>query len=163
MKRLPFFVYGTLLSGQPNDVVWGSAVTSRRPARFLNGCLYDMGAFPMLVEGEGGLVYGQLVEVVHGEYESVLRRLDQLEQYDPRDAAAGPYRRELRYVLLDDGRIAESWVYLGYSHIAAQAPLVSSGDWRTHTEQWLDRLDGLWRQIRVSEHGLFKSLEGDPP
>lgn len=120
-----------------------------------------MGAFPMLVEGEGGPVYGQLIDILHDDYEAVLRRLDLLEEYDPLNAGAGPYHREPRYVLLEKGRIAESWVYLGHSHYAARAPLVSSGDWRKHTEQWQDKLEAQWRQLRMSQQGLLSSPDGD--
>lgn len=135
MKRIPFFVYGTLLSGQPNAGAWGDAVSSRSPARFLNGELADFGAFPMLVEGGHGFVVGETVEVAPAQYEEIVRRLDRLEKYDPETDGPGPYRRAARLVLLDDGRIVESWVYLGQSHYAAGRPRVPGGDWRRHTNQ----------------------------
>ncbi len=133
--RLPFFVYGTLLSGQSNAGVWGSAVSQVRPAHFLNGVLYDLGAFPMLIEGACGVVVGQLVDVKPEDYVAVLRRLDYLEQYDPQDAGVAPYRRESRFVLLDEGRVVAAWVYLGNILMVNHSPIISSGDWREHTRQ----------------------------
>jgi gamma-glutamylcyclotransferase (GGCT)/AIG2-like uncharacterized protein YtfP len=55
---LPFFVYGTLLPGQPNYPLWAAAIRSEQPATLPNGRLYDMaqlglGHYPLLVEDMG--------------------------------------------------------------------------------------------------------------
>lgn len=62
-QRLPFFVYGTLIPGQPNDHLWQGAIGSLEAAVFDNGRLYDMGFYPMLVEGRAGMVKGKLIRV----------------------------------------------------------------------------------------------------
>ncbi|MCP4427555.1 MAG: gamma-glutamylcyclotransferase, partial [Chloroflexi bacterium] len=100
----PFFVYGTLLSGQPNAVLWQRDGVSAGAALFPNGRLYDMGGYPMLVEGEGGLVKGEIVAVPDGHYTAVLARLDALEGYNPTQPQAPGYRRLARKAVLTDSR-----------------------------------------------------------
>ena len=60
-RLLPFFVYGTLLPGQPNAHLWGDGIVAQQNATLANGRLYDLGAFPMLVEEGEEKVVGWFV------------------------------------------------------------------------------------------------------
>ncbi len=63
MKRLPFFVYGTLLPGQPNYDLWSDSIREKKPAIFRNGRLIDLGFYPILFEGGDSPVSGMIVSV----------------------------------------------------------------------------------------------------
>lgn len=131
--RLPFFVYGTLLPGQANDYLWGESIEVREPAVFAGGRLYDMGAYPMLVESEdGGRVRGFLVSVHIAEYDQIIARLDVLEGYDPERPDESPYRRVRRRVQTAAGRSLAAWVYLGQAHSVTDRPAITSGDWASY-------------------------------
>ena len=97
-ELLPFFVYGTLLPGQPNAYLWGEAVAAQQTAVLPNGRLYDLGSFPMLVEEGEESVQGMLIWVRPAEYTAVVASLDELEGYDPAQPLASAYRRVRRAV-----------------------------------------------------------------
>lgn len=144
--QLPFFVYGTLLPGQPNYHLWGQGIAGQQPATFANGRLFDMGYYPMLVEGMGSEVSGMLVTINVAHYADVLQRIDVLEGFNPQEPKQGAYRRLKRVVqVIDKGR-AEAWVYLGTDRYAASAPLIESGDWVSHASERLADLTSWWAE-----------------
>jgi gamma-glutamylcyclotransferase (GGCT)/AIG2-like uncharacterized protein YtfP len=132
MKERPFFVYGTLLPEQPNYDLWSQHIVHQEPAIYPNGRLFDLGAYPVLLEGKGGPIAGQLVTIGQQDYGQVLLTLDALEGYDPQEPEAGDYRRYERMVRLTDGRQQLAWVYLGRETAVAGAALIPSGDWMAH-------------------------------
>lgn len=130
---LPFFVYGTLLPDQPNYALWQDGVRADEPARLAPGRLYDLGAYPMLVEEPGsGPVIGRLMHVEPAAYAWLVERLDALEGYQPHAPQASIYQRVVRAVQCVDGSRREAWVYVGQpAHVHGQ-PVVPGGDWATH-------------------------------
>ena len=110
---LPFFVYGTLLPGQRNHHIWQGAVVQQVAAVFPNGRLYDMGAFPMLIEEGEGVVRGMVLAVDPAHYTAILTAVDQLEGYDPDAPERSFYLRARRTVYLSHGEPITAWVYLG--------------------------------------------------
>ena len=50
---LPFFVYGTLLTGQSNAQLLRGAIARTRAAKLSGAQMFDMGPYPMIIEGEG--------------------------------------------------------------------------------------------------------------
>src|SRR5512142_3139353 len=59
----PVFVYGTLRRGERNDIA-----RYRPPPLFvgptsIDGCLYDLGAYPGIVLGGGGRVVGEVYRI----------------------------------------------------------------------------------------------------
>ena len=97
--QLPFFVYGTLIPGQPNDHLWGNAIVSAESAILANCQLFDMDYYPMLVEQCGSSVRGKLITVKEDAYLETLTRIDALEGFVPNRPArsrrfAAPSRRE---------------------------------------------------------------------
>jgi gamma-glutamylcyclotransferase (GGCT)/AIG2-like uncharacterized protein YtfP len=110
---LPFFVYGTLLPNQSNFHVWNGAVVKWEAAVFPNGRLYDLGAYPMLLEEGAKAVRGMVMTIDPDRYQETLAALDDLEGYDPAAPARSLYTRERRTVYLAHGEPVTVWVYLG--------------------------------------------------
>jgi gamma-glutamylcyclotransferase (GGCT)/AIG2-like uncharacterized protein YtfP len=110
---LPLFVYGTLLPNQSNFHVWRGAVVNWEAALFANGRLYDLGAFPMLLEEGRKAAQGMVMTVDPDRYEETLAALDRLEGYDPAAPERSFYLRERRTVYLAHGEPVMVWVYLG--------------------------------------------------
>lgn len=129
----PLFVYGTLLPGQPNAVLWRGWATAVTPAAFRNGRLYNMGGYPMLIEAGSSPVHGQLLTISANFYEIVLARLDFLEGYDPTRPNASGYRRVVRDIWLGNGRSRSAWVYLGQSSLVQNRPLIPQNSWSDYT------------------------------
>lgn len=144
--RHPFFVYGTLLPGQPNFHLWGTSIVAQETAVFHKGRLYDMGHYPMLVEAPGGRVHGRLMVVAEALYPLLVERLDALEGYDPRAPQASAYRRRAREVLVN-GRRVVAWVYLGQRrHTDGYAP-IAGGDWAAYAARKRRQLAQWWANV----------------
>lgn len=152
---LPFFVYGTLLPGQPNAFLWEDDLVAAEPAVFANGRLYDMGHYPMLVEEKGTQVRGQIVTVRPAAYTAVLQRLDMLEGYNPAQPNASAYRRLERVVQRADGTTISAWTYLGHARYVAGRPPIPGGHWPTYVAQKQDQLQNWWATIHTVA-GLHK-------
>ncbi len=76
MKRLPFFVYGTLIPDQPNYYLWKKSVINTESGLLKNYQLFDMGHYPMIVESKGSNVEGILIEIKEEQYENVTKIID---------------------------------------------------------------------------------------
>ena len=98
------FVYGTLRRGAPMHALLEGEARLVGPARFA-GRLYDLGAYP-------GVVDGSRRDVVHGELYDLLpeRRnqlLDALDRYEGR-----AFERAVRTVTGPEGGATHAFVYL---------------------------------------------------
>jgi len=115
------FVYGTLLSGEPNHRVLGGAklagVVHTKPEFELR----DLGPFPALVMGGACRVAGEVYEVDG----PALAALDRLESH-PRF-----YHRSC--IVLDDGTEAETYL-LTPEQVQGRA-VIASGDWRIRRKE----------------------------
>jgi gamma-glutamylcyclotransferase (GGCT)/AIG2-like uncharacterized protein YtfP len=114
------FVYGTLLTGEPNHRVAVPHLLSVRPGR-VRGRLYDVGVFPALVlDPEGHEIEGEWFEVtLEG-----LHAMDRLEGY----RGAGRENFYERVWVWDTREERCGWVYVwpdsrGY-------PEIPVGSWR---------------------------------
>ena len=141
---LPFFVYGTLLPGQPNHYLWGDAIVQMETAVFPNGRLYDMGSYPMMIEQPGEQVKGRLITVHMAAYTAVTVNLDMLEGYDPEQPAASAYRRLERVVQGENGRFVTAWIYLGLPKYIKGLPPIPSGDWIAYATATLQQMNKWW-------------------
>jgi len=83
MTDVPFFVYGTLLPEQPNFRLWGDSISRMEYGRIKDCQLFDMGAYPMLIEEKEKYVHGMLVFVVPEKVDDMIAIIDELEGYDP--------------------------------------------------------------------------------
>jgi len=119
------FVYGGLMRGfDLHHHMAGGAFVSVAAAA---GRLYDIGAYPGMIEGDG-TVHGELYRF--GDVAVALEVLDEVEEYDPLDAAGSQYVRVVRAVHLEkDGSVAPAWLYL-YNRDVKGLPQIKSGDWR---------------------------------
>ena len=155
LEQIPFFVYGTLIPGQPNDHLWGEGIRRVETAVFAHGKLFDMGTYPMLVEGGAGIVQGKLISVANGSYEEILARLDYLEGYAPEQPTASGYRRVKREVITLSGRSVLSWVYVGRLDQAGGFELIPGGKWVTYSASMRSRMDHWWESIQTvsGRHG----------
>ncbi|EPD58955.1 gamma-glutamylcyclotransferase family protein [Streptomyces sp. HGB0020] len=133
--RLPFFVYGTLLAGEPNHGAFLHGRTaSEEPGRLNDAVLYDGPGYPYAVEEFGGIVHGEVVTARPQDYDELLVALDHLEEYVPGDPHSLYERVERDVVRVGDGTAVRAWVYLAAPAVAvrlrARGKPIESGDWR---------------------------------
>lgn len=117
-----FAVYGLLRAGESGFAKFGlaEAFAPLGPC-LIPGALYDLGAYPGLVAGEGGVV-GELFEVRDA---GVMARLDPFEDYWPDDPDRSRYARR-KVPLLEPDR--DAWVYLWVRGLDG-ARRIETGDW----------------------------------
>lgn len=131
------FVYGTLLSGASDTL--GAAMRARLAgetsfvgAGSTPGWLYNLGDYPGLIEAEPrdrALVAGEVLEL--RDPVVTFHWLDQYEDVDRQNPAAGLYRRVPQLALLDDGRAIRCWVYV-LNQEPDEAALIQEGCWLSH-------------------------------
>ncbi|MDI3257142.1 MAG: gamma-glutamylcyclotransferase [Kyrpidia sp.] len=118
------FVYGTLLTGEPNHRVAAPHLHGVQPGR-VRGRLYDVGPYPALVLDEAGReIEGQWFEVTP----EGLKAMDDLEEY--RGPGQNNFYERVRVRDAQTNRCG--WVYVwadsrGYPEI----PVGSWREWRT--------------------------------
>ncbi|WP_405662223.1 gamma-glutamylcyclotransferase [Streptomyces sp. NBC_01166] len=143
--RLPFFVYGTLLPGEPNhDRFLRGRTRGERPAVLPGALLYEGPGYPYAIEGHG-TVHGALVTAAPGAYPELLGLLDDLEQYLGPDHRRNLYERVVRRAVpaelpdapgsaaLGSAEPVRAWVYLAATAVARSLRTggtpVPGGDW----------------------------------
>jgi gamma-glutamylcyclotransferase (GGCT)/AIG2-like uncharacterized protein YtfP len=130
--QLPLFVYGTLRPGGERYHLVESYLAAVQPAEMAGLQLWDLGLYPMAIEGMGR-VRGDLLALDPEHYEPVLARLDRVESVDPENPTqpGGLYWRARRTVILPGcgGPLPEAWVYLGTADRAMRGRRIQSGDW----------------------------------
>lgn len=136
LENLPFFVYGTLILGQPNDYLWGDHVEQTLPAMLDQVELYAFPSFPMMIKADAlnAQVVGQLIWVDSKAYQKTTRQIDMLENYNPADHDNSPYQRVVRTVTTMNGAEVKAWTYLGQPELIIGLPRIFSGDWVSHVE-----------------------------
>jgi gamma-glutamylcyclotransferase (GGCT)/AIG2-like uncharacterized protein YtfP len=134
MTQLPFFVYGTLRSGQDNHPLVAGALDAVREARLPGHLLYASGLpWAAASADPASFVAGELLLVRPGEYAAALDRLDRLEGYRPPGRqlyVRTVCRVEFRDQPGSDWRDCEAWVYIGGDSFPRDPSLlVASVDW----------------------------------
>ncbi|MFB6892261.1 gamma-glutamylcyclotransferase family protein [Kitasatospora sp. NPDC056327] len=132
---LPFFVYGTLLTGERNHAAFLAGRCAGVRAAVLEGAALHAGpGFPYAVPdaAPGRRITGELVTILPAAHPGTLAALDRLE--DCRPDGGGLYVRRRLTVRTDDGEPADAWVYLAgpaaAARLRARPALIASGDWR---------------------------------
>lgn len=167
MKQV--FVYGTLLTGEPNHRLVGGLVTERIPAVLEGVRLFDTGrGYPAAAPGQGK-VEGELLRFGPA-FRFALEIMDELEGYHGPGREDNEYDRLACSVILAEGR--ES----AYTYMAATMPRLArpipDGSWRRHRRgEVLVFRPGAWgpsgrpRQVRgdgqVGTVFLRRATEGD--
>ena len=132
MNRLPFFVYGTLIPDQPNYYLLSDSIVSTKNGLIKNHQLFDMGHYPMIIESEGNKVHGILMYVKNEDYGKITKIIDNLEGYNPENHGSSAYKREMRDIELEDGKIEKAWIYIGSKEYVNEENKVKDGNWVKH-------------------------------
>lgn len=139
--ELPFFVYGTLLPGEPNhDLFLRGRTAGERPAVLPRALLYDGPGYPYAIDGHGR-VHGALLVAAPGVYGELLGLLDHLEEFLGPGHPRNLYERVVREVELPaegaagaDGSV-RAWVYLAATAVTRSlrtgGVLIPGGRWAT--------------------------------
>ena len=135
MEDVPFFVYGTLLPDQPNFRLWKDSISRMEYGRIKDCQLFDMGAYPMLVEYK----------------EEMITRIDELEGYDPEKHGESAYNREMREVELESGKTVTAWVYLGHKKYIDKEKPVPGGKWAKHVARKKEEHQDWWEDVNSVE------------
>ncbi|RPK84909.1 MULTISPECIES: gamma-glutamylcyclotransferase family protein [Streptomyces] len=139
--ELPFFVYGTLLPGEPNhDLFLRGRTRGERPAVLPRALLYDGPGYPYAIDGHGR-VHGTLLVAAPGVYGELLGLLDHLEEYLGPGHPRNLYERVVREVELPaqeapgGGEAVRAWVYLAATAVTRSlrtgGVLIPGGRWAT--------------------------------
>ena len=139
MEKLPFFVYGTLRTGEDNWERFLKGRTGQEIPAILPDHKMFVDVFPFVTDADdGSKVTGNLAYPRPELYEAVMRDLDGLEEYDP-GTDSGWYLRVVRDAVYQDsaGQLqrVRAWVYHGGPGILNdldEKKLELSGDWLTH-------------------------------
>lgn len=136
MIHLPFFVYGTLLPGQPNDHFWGNYILRHEPAVLHGVELYSFRMFPMMIESKNEelSVLGELIWVDPDQYETIVRKIDVLENYNPAEHDTSPYQRLQRNVLTQNAETVTAYTYIGRPELVTGLPQIHHGNWVEYVE-----------------------------
>lgn len=142
-----FFVYGTLMRGEPNHGVIQRMLPMQILLAETPGRLVDPGGFPAFLPptGPNQWVTGELVTVPHQRIRPVFAEIDRLEGFFPEPPDGFLFRRERCKAGLCDGDTVEAWVY-AWARDAAGLPSIPSGDWRQHRGVKDAFLEGLVAQ-----------------
>lgn len=131
-KKLPVFVYGTLLHGWSNYDQYVRPYTHEAVPAEVSGELYHLPmGYPGMLAGRNR-VKGNLLFFAPDEYERALDGLDDLETYygpgDPRNE----YERTVVTARLDDGKEIEAYVYVyvDEKYVRGEGTPVADGDWQ---------------------------------
>ncbi|MFI1187470.1 gamma-glutamylcyclotransferase family protein [Streptomyces californicus] len=145
--ELPFFVYGTLLPGEPNhDLFLRGRTAWERPAALPRALLYEGPGYPYAIEGHGR-VHGTLLAAAPGVYGELLGLLDHLEEFLGPGHPRNLYERVSREVELPGhgdrageggegpggGGPVRAWVYLAATAVTRSlrtgGVLIPGGRW----------------------------------
>lgn len=135
-EKLAFFVYGTLVIGQPNEHRWLGAAQRHARASIGNARLHTFPAFPMMLVDTGDAladerVRGQVVWVDEAKFDEVLQSLDALEEFNVNDADASVYLRVRVTATIDEtGESVPCFAYCARSTDQVRdLPRVPDNDW----------------------------------
>lgn len=126
------FVYGTLKQGGKLAGAFDGNRTGSQRAVLKGALLYDLGAFPFMVEAPDGEVIGELH--TYSPLYKVITRMDSIEGFDPsREESENFYLRKMVVVTGEDGKRYNAWAYfMNPEHVArltvTRKP-IESGEW----------------------------------
>ncbi|NUS13366.1 MAG: gamma-glutamylcyclotransferase [Streptomyces sp.] len=133
-RRLPFFVYGTLLPGERNHLLLAGRTLAWTPAVLPAALLFLGPGYPFAVHDPAGTgrVLGEVAHLDPETYAAVSADLDRLEGYVP-GAPGNRYERLATTVRTDRGPV-DAWTYLAGPALArdllATGTRIPGGDWR---------------------------------
>jgi gamma-glutamylcyclotransferase (GGCT)/AIG2-like uncharacterized protein YtfP len=128
MKKLPFFLYGTLRPGEIRYHVIAPAVESLVSGKLEKAKMTNTGGFPYIEPAESGSIVGEVCVVKDADYSSVLGRLDAIEGYIDGGTHCF-FQREIVTVQTAAGDV-ECYCYLGGTVKRHGGDPIPSGDWK---------------------------------
>jgi gamma-glutamylcyclotransferase (GGCT)/AIG2-like uncharacterized protein YtfP len=96
---------------------------------WIQAVLFDLGIYPAAIPATDSRVRGEVHRLLQADV--VLTALDEIEGYRPDTPDASLYVRRVAPVTLDDGRVADAWVYF-YNAPLGGAQRIESGDYLEH-------------------------------
>jgi gamma-glutamylcyclotransferase (GGCT)/AIG2-like uncharacterized protein YtfP len=107
------FTYGTLRPGcGPEEIADAVAALQGVGEGRVRGTLYDLGEYPGVVPDEMAATEIRGVVMRLPTDESILRRLDEYEEYDRAAPESSLFVRRLCPVRLDSGQMLPCWIYV---------------------------------------------------
>ena len=129
MTDLVFF-YGTLMSAfKPDGRSRIDAKLTPVGRGSIGATLFDLGMYPAAIPSPEGRVSGEVHRMVDSD--TVLAVLDEFEGVQPSDPDSSLYVRVETPVTLEDGTVAQAWVYF-YNAPLGRAQRIDSGDYLEH-------------------------------
>ena len=126
MTDLVFF-YGTLMSGFKRQGRTRVDLALEAVGHgWIRAILFDLGIYPAAIPADEGRVRGEVNRML--DPGPVLLMLDEIEGYQHAKPDSSLYVRREAPVALDDGRIADAWVYF-YNAPLGGAQRIESGDY----------------------------------
>ena len=106
-KHLPFFVYGTLKTGQERAGCWPH-LPQRVESAVARGALFDLGPYPALADGDD-VILGELWHIASEHMPDTVATLDRIEGFGTEEVDL--YVRRIIPVTLRDGSVREAFAY----------------------------------------------------
>lgn len=91
--------------------------------------LFDLGIYPAAIPANDTRVWGEVHRML--DIDAVLATLDEIEGYSETEPDISLYTRSEMPVTLEDGSMAEAWVYF-YNAPLGRAERIESGDYLEH-------------------------------
>ena len=124
------FFYGTLMAGFDRRRKAGIDDKLAYIGRgSIKAALFDLGLYPAAIPAPDRQVWGEVYEVTDAE--AVLPALDVIEGFSPTQLDTSLYLRTRVDVTLQDGAVAQAWVYF-YNAPLGRARRIASGDYLEH-------------------------------
>src|SRR5438046_10549884 len=95
----------------------------------IHAALFDLGIYPAAVPASDSQVWGEVHRMMDPDV--VLNELDEIEGFRASEPDTSLYTRVETPVTLDDGRLANAWVYF-YTAPLGRAERIASGDYLRH-------------------------------
>ena len=124
------FVYGTLRQGcAPHEIAHAAEKLKLVGEASVSGALYELGDYPgaVLSDDPDRKIHGLLFELPQDE--TVLRALDDYEEFSPELPHASQFVRVLCEAHLPDGNVVPCWIYR-YARPVASERRIEDGIWR---------------------------------
>lgn len=119
------FVYGTLKVGGRFSEILDKYRVDAKKARVDGFDLLDLGWFPGAIVGNG-YIYGEIHK--YKNQEAVLKILDRIEGYDPRDRSNSLYTRQYVKVEMANGKTEDAIMYV-FNRSVKHPKKIKSGVW----------------------------------
>jgi gamma-glutamylcyclotransferase (GGCT)/AIG2-like uncharacterized protein YtfP len=122
------FVYGTLMKNHIDAV----DLIGKERLRLLGygqieAELYDFGEYPGAVKRKGKQVYGEVYEIADSA--NILHRLDEYEEFNPKDVTHSLFIRRKTKVMMETGRTVIAIVYF-YNGSTKNLRAIPDGRWK---------------------------------